>query len=104
LSVTTGNNWINDKMVFFVKNAALALVGLVGLGSVQAQLIYRSVPTQDWEAQVGSVRRGNGVFLSPADDMVVASSSDGSVTAFDSETGTKVRNYTFTWLTISLPI
>jgi hypothetical protein len=79
-------------MFFCVKNAALAFVGLVGLGSVQAQLIYRSGPTQDWGARVGSVRRGNGVFLSPADDMVVASSSDGSVTAFDSETGMQVRN------------
>ena len=78
-------------MVFCVKNAA-RLVGLVGLGSVRAQLIYRSEPTQDWGARVGPIRRGNGVFLSPADDMVVASSFDGSVTAFDSETGTQVSN------------
>jgi hypothetical protein len=90
-------------MVFFVKNAAFALVGLVGLGSVRAQLTYRSEPTEAWGARVGSVKRGNGVFLSPADDMVVASSFDGSVTGFDSETGTQVSKYTFTCLTISLP-
>jgi hypothetical protein len=38
------NSGNKEKLVFSVKNAALALVGLVGLGSVQSQLIYQAEP------------------------------------------------------------
>lgn len=52
-------------------------------------LIYRQDPQSEWEARVPSVRRGNGVFLSPNNDLIISSSSDGYIACFDALTGVK---------------
>lgn len=71
----------------------LLLFGSIVLGSVKGQIRYREDPTADWQYRIRSVRRGNGIFLSPSDHMAVASSSDGTVTAMDASTGRKLWTY-----------
>jgi outer membrane protein assembly factor BamB len=71
----------------------LLLFGSIVLGSVKGQIRYREDPTPDWQKRIPSVRRGNGVFLSPSEDMAVISSSDGTVTAMTVDTGRKLWTY-----------
>jgi outer membrane protein assembly factor BamB len=81
-------------MVYFKSISLLASVAGLSL-TVSAQtsnatgLIYRQDPQSEWEARVPSVRRGNGVFLSPNDDLVLSASSDGYIACFDANTGNK---------------
>jgi outer membrane protein assembly factor BamB len=75
-----------------VFNQFLVITALCG--PVSGQLLYKADPTTEWEARVQSIRGGNGVFLSPEDDMVVSSSNLGMLNAFDAYDGTELWSYT----------
>jgi sugar lactone lactonase YvrE len=55
-------------------------------------LLYFDAPVQEWEALIPAVRQGNGVFVSPDDALIVATSADGTMSAFD-PTGTSLWTY-----------
>lgn len=71
-------------------SAFLALVSPAG-----AQLSHRDSPEIQWEVQIKSVRQGNGVFLSPNEEMLVASTNLGYVSAFGARDGAEVFHYTY---------
>ena len=82
-------------MVKFVsKLLTLAVTMAVGgVGDVNGQLIYQPKPTLAWDGRVQSIRGGNGVFLSPDDEILVSSSNLGYVNAFDAATGAEIWAY-----------
>ena len=72
------------------------LTTLCGLGLASASdepLIYKANPTIEWETRVQTIRGGNGVFLSPDEQMLVSSTSLGYVSAFDANDGSELWNY-----------
>jgi outer membrane protein assembly factor BamB len=69
---------------------ALAFLGVVG-----AQLTYRESPELEWDARVPSLREGNGVFLSPDDGIIIASSSVGQISAFRATDGAEIFQYSY---------
>jgi outer membrane protein assembly factor BamB len=80
-------------MIFCVKHAFLATIGLCGLGRAGGQLLYQANPSIEWETRVQSIRGGNGVFLSTDDDVLVSSSNLGYVNAFDADDGAELWSY-----------
>jgi hypothetical protein len=69
---------------------------LAGLSGVGGQISYHSEPVVQWSAKIQAVREGNGVFLSPSERMVVASSNLGYVAAFEASDGSEVFRYKYT--------
>jgi hypothetical protein len=55
-------------------------------------LLYLDAPVQEWETTIPAVRPGNGVFVSPDDALIVATSGDASLSAFD-RLGTPLWTY-----------
>jgi DNA-binding beta-propeller fold protein YncE len=55
-------------------------------------LLYFDAPVQEWETLIPTVRQGNGVFVSPDDALIVATSADGTMSAFD-PSGTSLWTY-----------
>jgi hypothetical protein len=73
---------------------ALAAVGALSvIPASMGQLVYKADPSINWSARGEPVRQGNGVFLSPSEDIVVSSSNIGAVNAWDSLDGTKLWRY-----------
>lgn len=68
---------------------------LSSLSCVEGQLTYRSNPELQWNARVQSVREGNGIFLSPNEEMIVASSNLGYISAFGARDGAEVFRYNY---------
>ena len=65
----------------------LLLIIALLFGLASGQLMYRSYPEVEWSTRVKPIRRGNGVFLSADDEVVVASTNTGQITAFDAVDG-----------------
>lgn len=65
------------------------------IAGIEAQLTYRESPELQWDARVQSVREGNGVFLSPDEDLLVATSNLGYVTGFGAKDGSEIFQYTY---------
>lgn len=78
------------KQTIPLLSAFFALVSSAG-----AQLSHRSNPDIQWDVQVKSVRQGNGVFLSPDEEMVVASTNLGFVSAFGARDGSEVFQFAY---------
>jgi hypothetical protein len=55
-------------------------------------LLYFDAPVQEWETLIPAVRPGNGVFVSPDDALIVATSGDALLSAFD-RLGTPLWTY-----------
>lgn len=62
-------------------------------GMAGGQLMYRPYPIVQWSLRVKPVRRGNGVFLSPDDRIVVASTNVGKLEALDAMDGGALWSY-----------
>lgn len=72
--------------------AGFSLLPNSGLG----QIIYEQDPTVEWDIRVQSIREGNGVFLSPDESLLVASTNLGYVSAFGPLDGSEIFNYVYT--------
>ena len=75
---------------------AWIVTSLIGVCCVGGQITYRSDPEVQWSAKTQAVREGNGVFLSPSESMVVASSNLGHVSAFGASDGAEIFRYKYT--------
>ena len=73
-----------------------AFLAFCGIGHSSGQLLYQAKPSVEWEARVQSIRKGNGVYLSNNDEMLVSSTKLGFVNAFDTTVGTKLWSYSYT--------
>jgi hypothetical protein len=68
---------------------------LLVIGAVNAQITYKAEAdvTVAWEATTGPVEEGNGMFASPKYNVIVALSSDCSLTGFEPTTGEVLLEY-----------
>ena len=69
---------------------------LAGFSGAWGQITYRNEPEVQWSAKIQAVREGNGVFLSPDETMIMASSNLGHVSAFGASDGSEVFRYKYT--------
>ena len=81
------------KLIILV--LAFGILGVVCSSATEVELLnYHESPREIWRA-FGSngFRQGNGVFMSPNDDMLVGASEDGSLIAFDPLSGERMWTY-----------
>ena len=78
------------KQILLLSTFLLASISFSG-----AQLSHRSNPEIQWDAKIKSVLQGNGVFLSPDEKFLVASTSLGYISAFGSRDGSEVFQYVY---------
>ena len=91
----------SDKSNMFSRWESFLGIGLVTcFASTNAQLIYLDEPELLWTgtttdgADQRGVRKGNGIFTAPDGKMIVSTSFDATVRAFDSSTGEVLWTYT----------
>ena len=71
-------------------------VGSLLLTPSRGQIIYEADPSVEWDVRVQSIREGNGVFLSPDESLLVASTNLGYVSGFGPLDGSEVFSYLYT--------
>ena len=77
--------------MIYPKSALLAVVALAG--SVKGQTRFLNSPERKWSAKFSPMGHGNGIVVSPNSDAVYATSSNGSVGAFNPDDGSKLWIY-----------
>ncbi len=68
---------------------------ITSFACVGGEITYRSDPELLWDARVQSVRAGNGVYLSRSEEILVASSNLGYISAFGARDGAEVFRYNY---------
>ena len=80
-------------MICGFKNTSCFLLWSIAPFVANGQIIYRNQPAKAWEARVPTIRKGNGVFLSPQNTVLIALSSEGTATAFNPDSGKQLWIY-----------
>ena len=65
----------------------------ISFGRVLGDLLYLAEPSLNFAVRTAPVRRGNGLFLSPEEDLLITTSNTGTVTALDSLNGDLMWSY-----------
>lgn len=60
-----------------------------------AQLTYRTNPIVEWSVQTQNVRDGNGIFLSPGEEMLLVSTRLGYIQGFRPNDGSEIFTYVY---------
>jgi len=68
---------------------SFALLLILSCQSVSGDLTYLSTPRSLWTTGGSEVKRGNGLFLTPDNSLLVGSFFDGSARFYDPSTGTE---------------